>query len=181
MGYEKKAMRGCGVAMLFLLLFWSPVALHAAWIGSTAPEFTLKDGGGRSVSLEQFRGRVVFINFWASWCGPCKKEFPALNAFINKYETSDAVVLAINIDKKRSHADKFLEEIPLRSPNMIVLFDPASRVVAAYKARAMPTSFVVDRDGRIRYLHFGFNKRDKAKWTSEVDSLLKAWLGKGKV
>jgi len=166
------------VTMLLFLLFWSPVALHAAWVGTTAAEFTLKDGGGHAVSLEQFKGRVVFINFWASWCGPCKKEFPALNAFIGRYDPSDAVVLAINIDKKRSHADRFLEDIPLLSPNMIVLFDPASRVVASYKARAMPTSFVVDRDGKIRYLHFGFNRADKAKWTSEVDNLLEAWRGK---
>ncbi|MFQ5587066.1 MAG: TlpA family protein disulfide reductase [Thermodesulfobacteriota bacterium] len=152
------------------------MAKGVGWIGAPAPGFTLKDADGRAVSLSQYKGRVIFINFWASWCGPCKKEFPALNAFIEKYDPSEVVALAINIDKKRSHADNFLKRMPGLSKNMIVLFDPRSKVIPAYKARAMPTSFVIDRAGKIRYLHFGFNERDPAKWATEVGGLLKEGL-----
>jgi thiol-disulfide isomerase/thioredoxin len=79
---------------------------------------------------------VVFINFWASWCAPCKKEFPELNSIIERYDPSEFVVLAVNIDKKRAHADKFLRTINGLNTNLIVLYDPASTVIPLYKARA---------------------------------------------
>lgn len=157
---------------ILLALFLSSAVAAAGPIGSPAPAFTLPDEGGRPVELERFRGRVVFLNFWASWCGPCKKELPEINAFIDRYGAGDAVVLAVNIDKKRSHADAFIERLPKLSKNLITLFDPEATVIPGYKARAMPTSFIIDTRGRIRYIHFGFNEADPEKWAGEIDALL---------
>ena len=158
---------------LLSLLLLLPVSAGAGWIGTAAPDFTLEDKNGQSVSLNSYKGKVVFINFWASWCTPCKKELPELNSFIGLYGSSEIVVLAINIDKKRAHADDFLKKITRLNKNITVLYDPSSTVIPLYKARAMPTSFIIDRDGLIRHVHFGYNKDDPEKWVTEVDALLK--------
>lgn len=159
------------VPLLFLLLLQS-TAVGAGWMKSPAPDFTLEDKDGKSVSLSSYKGRVVFIDFWASWCAPCKKEFPELNSFMARYDPSDVVALAVNIDKKRAHADDFLKKVGGLNKNLIVLYDPASTVIPLYKARAMPTSFIIDSDGLIRHVHFGYNKNDPEKWIKEVDALL---------
>ena len=159
-------------SIILLLVLLTPMVASAGWINSPAPDFTLQDSNGQKVSLSQFKGRVVLINFWASWCAPCKKEFPNLNSFVGKYDSSDVVVLAININKKRSHADDFLNDAGALNKNMFVLFDPSAKVIPLYKARAMPTSFIIDKEGLIRHVHFGYNKKDPKKWIAEVDALL---------
>ena len=146
----------------------------AAWINDKAPDFTLQELNGKQVSLESFKGKVVFINFWANWCPPCKEEFPELNKLTKKYKDSDMLLLAINIDKNRSNVDEFLGKLqePLFN-KMFVLLDPKSTVVSSYSARAMPTSFIVDKEGTIRYVHLGFGESDPGKWVTEIDTLLK--------
>lgn len=175
--YEACGLQGMKVKaqvkliLITLLLVFVP-ATALAGVGSPAPEFTLPDATGRDVSLNEFRGRVVFIDFWASWCAPCKKELPELNSFIKGYDGEDIVVLAINIDKKRSHAEGFLKGINGMPEKLKVLFDPRARVISVYGALAMPTSFIVDQSGLIRYVHFGFNEDDPKKWAVEVNGLL---------
>lgn len=142
-------------------------------INEAAPAFSLKDLYGKTISLNDFHGSVVFINFWASWCAPCRQELPALNRFIDKYKSGEAVVLAINVDKKRSNVDEFLDIIPGLSKNLYVLLDPGSNVIAGFKARAMPTSFVIDKTGIIRHVHFGFKESDPQLWVKEVEGLLR--------
>ena len=155
------------------MIFLAPAPSEAIWAGTEAPGFTLKNSAGEDVSLSRFKGKVVFLNFWASWCSPCKEELPKLNEFINKYSASDAVVLAINVDKKRSHADGFLEGVKPLSKNITLLFDPKSTVIPKYNAMAMPTSFIIDRKGVIRFFHFGYMSNDPKKWATEVDTLIK--------
>lgn len=157
---------------LFLLLL-IPAIASAGKVGTKAPPFTLKDATGSEVSSTDFNGKVLFINFWASWCGPCKKEFPELIDFIGGYGPAEAVLLAVNIDKKRSFADKFLKEAGTLPPNMIVLYDPKTEVVSKFKTAAMPTSFLIDRNGRIRYIHLGFQKSSPERWVKEFNELLK--------
>jgi len=159
------------VAIVAVLLVAS--LSQARMINEAAPEFTLKDLNGKAVSLKDLRGKVVFIDFFASWCGPCKKEFPEINAIIKRYSDSDVAFVAVNVDKKRSHVEDFLAQIPNLSSRFIVLLDTDSAVISSYNARAMPTSFILDRTGIVRYIHFGFRESDPGSWTEEIDKLLK--------
>jgi peroxiredoxin len=145
----------------------------AGIINEKAPDFTLLDINGKTVSLKDLRGKVVFVDFWASWCGPCKKEFPELNKFLEKYKDQDIVGVAISVDKKRSHVDDFLSQMTFLSSKLFILLDTDTSVISAYRAGAMPTSFIVDKSGVIRFVHFGFNEKDPATWTEEAEKLLK--------
>jgi len=161
------------VAAVALLFFMTVGQASAGMINEKAPAISLNDLKGRQVTLDGFKGKVVFVDFWASWCGPCKQEFPEINKFITKYKDKDVVVLAVNVDKQRSHVEEFLSKIPNLSEKITVVLDPDSRVVASYNARMMPTSFIIDKDGVVRYIHFGFNESDPSSWTAEIDGLLK--------
>lgn len=168
-------MRRGSISIISLLLVLVSVGwpARAAWNNDKAPEFTLKDLGGQSVSLPALRGKVAVIDFWASWCPPCKEEFPELNRMAGRYRGADLVVLAINIDKTRANAEEFLDRLNVEmSENMRVLLDPRSSVVSSYGTRAMPTSFIVDQSGVIRFVHLGYNETDPEKWVSEIESLL---------
>ncbi len=159
------------LVILFLLLITT--TSWAVWVNDKAPDFTLQDNRGNKVALADLKGKVVYINFWTSWCPPCKEEFPELNKLAEKYGDSDFIILAVNVDKVKSNMDDFLSKMPLSSRNMIILVDSRATVVSSYNARAMPTSFVVDKGGVIRYMHLGFNEKDPEKWVKEVESLLK--------
>src|SRR3989338_9054110 len=121
----------------FLIIF--PISAYSGCVGDIAPSFTLKDLNGNTVTLDSFKGKVVFLDFWASWCGPCKQEFPEINRFISKYGDKDVAVLAVNVDKQISHVEEFLSKIPNLSEKVTVVLDPDSKVVSLYNARMMPT------------------------------------------
>lgn len=161
------------VAAVLLLVIKTAGPTYAGMINEKAPDISLADLKGKMVTLDGFKGKVVFVDFWASWCGPCKQEFPEINRFISKYNDKDVVVLAVNVDKQRSHAEEFLAKIPDLSGKITVVLDPDSKVVSLYNARMMPTSFIIDKAGVVRYIHFGFNESDPASWAAEVDGLLK--------
>src|SRR5262245_53679312 len=119
---------------------------QAAFIGDPAPDFSLPDLTGKEVALKNFQGTdVVFVNFWASWCPPCKQEFPELNELANEYKGHRLQVLAINLDKSPDRVEKFLEKIKIKPGALTILQDPKSTVVANYVARSMPSSFIVDK------------------------------------
>lgn len=162
-----------GLVLVFsLCLSLVPVLSLAARINGKAPDFTLRDINGKAFSLTDFRGKVVFIDFWASWCAPCKKELPEVSKFSRKYG-NDVVFIAINVDKRRANAEDFLLQIPGLSPGVKVLLDNDSTVVSSYNVAAMPTSFILDKEGVVRYVHFGFRESDPESWTEEIDKLLK--------
>ncbi|MBI5888267.1 MAG: TlpA family protein disulfide reductase [Deltaproteobacteria bacterium] len=160
------------LVVLFLAAFIATPAL-AARINDVAPEFTLQNLEGKTVRLGEFKGKVVFLDFWASWCSPCKQELPELNRFINGVKDRDVVVLAVNIDKRRPRAEEFLIGMGNISKRLIVLLDMDAKAVASYGAAAMPTSYIIDRQGIVRHVHFGYNESDPAKWSEEIDALLK--------
>lgn len=160
------------VIALVAVLFTSSFAF-ARIVGEHAPEFTLKDMNGRAVSLKDLRGKVVFIDFFASWCPPCKKEFPEINKIAGNYKDTDVAFVAVNVDKKRAHVEDFLSQVPNLSKKFIVLLDTDSSVIASYNARAMPTSFILDKEGIIRFVHFGYRESDPASWAEEIEKLLK--------
>jgi thiol-disulfide isomerase/thioredoxin len=148
-------------------------ASRAARLNEKASAFTLPGIDDRPISLAEFKGNVVFINFWASWCGPCKQELPEISMLMEKFKDKNVVCLAINIDKKKSHAIDFLTKLPKVSRKLIPLFDTDSKVIPVYGAAAMPTSFILDKEGVVRYIHYGFNEHDPAKWADEINTLLK--------
>lgn len=158
---------------LFVLALLLPVSAQAGLLNQPAPEFSLQDTYGRSVSLKDFKGKVVFIDFWASWCSPCKEEFPELNRMLDKYKNSDVAVVAVNVDKKRSHVDDFVGRFPTISNKLHILLDPQAKVIKTYNASAMPTSFILDKNGIVRYVHFGYRDTDPENWSEEIDKLLK--------
>ena len=157
--------------LLLALTVWhiSSMSVHACSIGDDAPGFSLKDISGREWALEALKGKAVFINFWGTWCQPCKKELPALNELQRK--NKEVVIIAINIDKRRETADAFLKKISL--DQLTVLLDPGTKVVSSFGARAMPTSYLLDREGKVRFIHYGFNeKKDPLLWELELKELL---------
>jgi cytochrome c biogenesis protein CcmG/thiol:disulfide interchange protein DsbE len=119
---------------------------------AAAPDFTLPASSG-SVSLRDFRGKVVFVDFWASWCMPCRQSFPWMGIMLDRYSEQGLVIVAINLDKEREAADTFLERYP--AP-FLVAFDPAGKTAEAFHVEVMPSSFIVSRTGRIVYSHAGF-------------------------
>ncbi len=118
-----------------------------------APAFKLATTDG-SVTLQSLRGRVVLIDFWASWCGPCRRSFPWLTDVHQRYAGRGLTVLAINLDKRRELADQFLQEF---KPPFQVAFDPSGSTAEAFRVSGMPSSFLIGPDGSILYSHAGFD------------------------
>tara|TARA_B100000315_G_scaffold250156_1_gene282518 strand:- start:1579 stop:2220 length:642 start_codon:yes stop_codon:yes gene_type:complete len=113
--------------------------------GFVAPDFTLPDIDGKSISLSQLSGKVVFLNIWATWCGPCRTEMPSMEKLYQKFKKEDFVMLAISIDRQgKSVVIPFLEELGLTFP---VLLDPDSTIQKLYKIRALPSSIIIDKMG----------------------------------
>ena len=132
------------------------------------PDFKLPAINGE-VTPAQFKGKVVYVDFWASWCKPCKKSFPWLNQLQEKFKDQGLVILAINLDKEKHLADKFLEEVPA---NFIVAFDQAGDTATSFKLKGMPSSFLIDRAGYVVGKHTGFREKDIANLEQSVARLL---------
>jgi thiol-disulfide isomerase/thioredoxin len=162
-------LASCAVA----LLAFAAVAGAAGKTGNRAPDFALKDAAGAEVKLSALRGKVVLVDFWASWCKPCKKELPELEKMARAYKAAgaDVVIVAINIDTKRENADKFLKTAKINS--MTVLFDAQSTSAEQYEPPTMPTSYVVDKKGIVKAVHEGYTAGDEKKVKADIDSLLK--------
>lgn len=125
-----------------------------AGAGATrAPSFALPARTG-TVSSDSLRGKVVLVDFWASWCGPCQKSFPWLSTLYDRYSAKGFTVVAINLDKDRLAAEAFLEKHPAPFP---VAFDPSGKTAKAFKVWGMPTSFIIDPAGNVLYSYAGFN------------------------
>jgi peroxiredoxin len=147
-------------------------AVLAAPLGAAskpAPDVTLRTANGDTVRLADLKGRVVLVDFWASWCAPCKTSFPALDALFREYRERGVEVLAVNVDEQRHNADAFLAERPYA---LTVLFDPSGASAEAFGVEGMPSSFIVDREGAIRFTHMGYSGSVEASYRQELDQLL---------
>lgn len=120
--------------------------------GSLAPDFALQDLQGNTIQLSQLRGQVVLINFWATWCGPCRLEMPVIQDRFERYKDQGFTVLAVNFDEPEDLVKAFGEELSLTFP---LLLDPGGEVQQLYRVRGYPTTVMVDRDGMIRAVHIG--------------------------
>ncbi len=161
------------VASAFVLSVTSTAFAAPVKEGVTAPGFTLPAlknvDSGSKLSLENYLGEVVYIDFWASWCGPCRQSLPVLNELRAKYHEKGFEVLAVNIDEDVSDAEGFLKQYPVTYP---ILSDPESSLPGVYQPPGMPTAYLVDKKGVVRYVHEGFNKGDEKEIEEHIQALL---------
>ena len=144
------------------------VSVQASDISGPAPNFTLKSSSGKNIKLSELRGQVVLLNFWASWCGPCRQEMPLLDDLHKRYSKLGFTVLGVNVEEDSSKAKNMLRSIPVTFP---ILFDTNNTVSKAYNVSAMPSTVMIDRDGNMRYLHKGYKPGDEktyAKWAKKL-------------
>jgi len=141
----------------------------AAEIGAPAPALTLPTAGGETVALDALRGKVVYVDFWASWCGPCRKSFPWMAEMQKKYGPSGFTVVAVNVDKKRPDAERFLQATPAQ---FTVVYDPAGATPSAWNVKAMPTSFVIDAKGNVAVIESGFREENVAELEGRIKTLV---------
>jgi peroxiredoxin len=151
-------------ALLVLLLFVFAVGANAQqlkpWNGGATPPLALQDLDGRPQRLEDYRGKVVLVNFWATWCEPCREEMPSMNKLRASLAARPFAVLAVNLAESEARIRRFMEQVPLEFP---VLLDRDSAVARAWRARVLPMSFLVGPDGRIRYTVVG-----EIDWTGDA-------------
>jgi len=133
-----------------------------------SPDFTLPSLSGSNVRLSELKGEVILLNFWASWCAPCRLEMPLLNKLHNKYKAIGFTVLGVNVEESTSSAQDFLKENKVSFP---ILWDTKNSVSKQYNVQAMPTTVMIDRDGLIRYIHQGFQAGDERLYKKVIKKL----------
>lgn len=138
--------------------------------GRAAPDFALKSATGENLRLSEYRGNVVMINFWATWCGPCRQEMPLLEELYARYERVGFNLLGVNIDDDSRRAMDMAEELGVSFP---VLFDARKEVSRLYEVEAMPVTVLVDREGTVRYVHHGYKPGYEDKYLDQIRSLLR--------
>ena len=143
-------------------------ALPAA--GTRAPDFALNSSTGHNLRLSELRGEVVLINFWATWCGPCRQEMPLLDRLYQQYREAGFTLLGVNIDENRANAEVMMKKLEVHFP---ILFDGDKRVARLYDVDAMPATLLIDRDGRVRYVHRGYRDGYERQYQEQIRELLK--------
>jgi peroxiredoxin len=138
--------------------------------GQLAPDFALKSATGENLRLSEYRGEVVMINFWATWCGPCRQEMPLLDQLHSRYERVGFQLLGVNIDDDSRRAMQMIQELGVTFP---VLFDESKTVSKLYQVEAMPVTVLLDRAGTVRYIHHGYKPGYEENYLTEIRSLLR--------
>jgi len=142
----------------------------AATIAQAAPDFTLPSAAGPNLRLQEQRGRVVMLNFWATWCGPCKREMPQLNRLYTKYRASGFVLMGVNVDDDPLNAIGVSTKLGVQFP---VVFDSAKKVSKLYDLGTMPSTVLIDRDGHVRYIHKGYKDGFEDMYDEQIAELLR--------
>lgn len=170
MGWDEM-MRNVSAALLVAAAVFTVAGRGtiAAPIATPAPAVEWRGADGAVVRMADAKGKVVLVDFWASWCPPCKESFPALDVIQRDYRARGVAVIAVNVDERQKDADAFLAAHPHQ---LLVVFDPHGESPKAFKVRGMPTSFVIDRRGEIRYMHQGYSQGIDAAYRRELDALL---------
>ena len=145
--------RGLRTATAIAALWLLAGGVRAAAVGDAAPVFALPTAQGGTISLEHLRGQVVYVDFWASWCGPCRRSFPWMNEMQQRYGGRGVTIVAINVDAKRADAERFLRRYPA---TFAVVYDSTGATPGAYAVKVMPSSYVIDPQGRIAAIGHGF-------------------------
>lgn len=135
-----------------------------------APDFTLQSSTGENVRLAEQRGKVVMLNFWASWCGPCRQEMPLLDAMHKRYGPAGFQLYGVNVEEDNTDAKKLIKELGV---SLHVLYDPESKASTLYKVDAMPTTVMIDKKGQIRFVNRGYKPGDENKYRDQIRELIK--------
>ena len=141
----------------------------AIGIGDSAPAFVLPTASGESVALEKLKGRVVYVDFWASWCGPCRRSFPWMNEMQQKYGPRGFTVVGVNVDKRRPDAERFLAQTPAA---FTIVYDAAGATPETYAVKAMPSSYLIDAAGKVVATESGFRDEQMAALEERIRTLL---------
>ncbi|MEJ2274554.1 MAG: TlpA disulfide reductase family protein [Woeseiaceae bacterium] len=157
------------IALVFSALATSSLAASSLE-GRTAPDFALRSASGDNLRLSEYRGNVVMINFWATWCGPCRQEMPLLDELYDRYERVGFNLLGVNIDDDSSRAMQMVDELGVGFP---VLFDARKEVSKLYDVEAMPVTVILDRQGTVRYVHHGYKPGYEDKYLDQIRTLLR--------
>lgn len=155
------------VPMLMLALAFQ---VNASELSGKAPDFTLQSRAGSALKLSDYKGQVVMMNFWASWCAPCRQEMPLLEDLHKKYEALGFTVLGVNIDENSNDALSLLKETPVTFP---IAFDNKNSVAELFNVTAMPSTVMIDRHGNQRYLHKGYKPGYEANYEKHIRALVR--------
>jgi peroxiredoxin len=159
--------RAFAAALLIVCAFALPAI--AVEQGDQAPDFTAPGLAGGTVSLAAYRGKVVYLDFWASWCGPCAQALPALDQLRKEFAPGDFQVVAVNVDREAKTARAFLRKRPVGYPSAL---DPAGAIPERFGVEVMPTSFLIDRDGTVRHVQRGFRQDDVEPLRQQIQKLV---------
>jgi thiol-disulfide isomerase/thioredoxin len=169
MSFHRRSIPNITLAVLCAAAVWPALAAPLK-VGDAFPELAKFKLEGKS--LPDLKGKVVLVDFWASWCVPCKKSFPALNELQRRYGDKGLVIIAVNVDDDRAKMNAFLKSTPAE---FTVVRDAAQKLVESVQVESMPSSFVLDATGRVRFQHVGyFGDETKKEYIREVEELLKA-------
>lgn len=157
------------MAIAALAACFAAGAANAVAPGDAAPSLSLPDEAGKIVALDQIKGRVVYVDFWASWCGPCKRSFPWMNEMHRKYADQGLTIVAVNVDKRKADAAKFLAANP---GAFTIVYDPSGGTPTAWDVKGMPTSYLMDRSGRILSVESGFSDETKGALEARIQAAL---------
>jgi len=166
-----RVMKGFAKGLALAAAFVLPVFAASSSSGP-APGFQLSGRGGKNIDLAQFKGQVVMINFWASWCKPCRDEMPLLEDIYKKYKPMGFTMLGVNVQPESDEAEAWLGKLkkPVTFP---IAFDVDSKVSKLYKVETMPSTVLVDRKGNVRVLHRGYKAGDENVYLTAIRSMLK--------
>jgi len=167
--------RGCHFLAKFLtfagLCLLAPLAGSATstLVGRPAPDFTLRSLANENLRLSEHLGEVVVINFWATWCGPCRQEMPALDELYNKYRLAGLTLLSVNVDESVERAAEMARALKVSYP---VLIDERKDVSRSYQVSAMPLTVLVDREGVVRYVTESYKPGNEKRYAEQLRELL---------
>src|ERR1051325_2865038 len=147
-------------------------ALAASSSSGPAPGFKLSGRGGKTIDLAQYKGQVVMINFWATWCGPCRQEMPLLQDIYAKYKPMGFTLIGVNVEPSTGDPEGWLSKLP-KPVTFPVAFDVDSKVSSLYKVKGMPTTVFIDRKGNVREVHKSYRPGDENLYLTQIRSLLK--------
>jgi len=165
-----KATKHVFFQCLMLGLLICSMQVKALELGQIAPDFTLKNLQGINLNLTEQRGEIIVINFWASWCGPCRKEMPVLQKLHDKYNNLGVSVWGVNVEQENQAGREFLKGLNLTFP---IFFDQTNKISATYQVEAMPTTVIIDRNGKVRKVFRGFKVGYEKKYAKAIKKLIR--------
>ncbi len=168
MTFSARGIFRLGATAAIALTLTAPAGAGGA--GTAAPDFTLPARAGGEISLKGLKGQVVLINFWATWCGPCRQEMPLLDQIYQRYKSLGFTLLAVNVEEDSAGAVHWLKDTPVTFP---VLFDRENHVSKLYDVSAMPSTVIVDRKGQVRFVHYGYTPGTENEYQDQIRTLIR--------